>query len=165
MLVANPLNVNVTVRDHTPLAIKLGIEFSVVLFTVVINRTLFIDFGSERLDEANVGVNTRLVIVIHAALVLVQTSEVLLEVKQLVLEDLVVTLTLSELVCLGHQLSDHSFLLGRSCSTRDSRCVNLRTADMVLNSSLACGSFNLSHVVARLLIWTFRAICPQWTSV
>ena len=157
------LNVDATVGDESPLTIQLGVELSVLLLAVVIDHALLIDLGSEGLDEADVGVNAGLVVLVHAALVLIEASKVLLEVHELVLKDLVVALACSELSGLGHQLGDHSFLLCGCSSARSS----IAMADLMLNPCLALSAFNLSDVVAGLLvaaIATLRAVCPQWTS-
>ena len=83
---------------------------------VVVNGALFIDLRSESLDEANVGVDTRLVVFVHPTLIFVESSEVLLQVHQLVLKQLVVSLSLSKAGSFLHQLCDHSFLLSGSPS-------------------------------------------------
>ena len=51
------LNINIAVGNECPLAVKFRVELGILPLTVVIDRPLLIDFGSESLDEADVGVN------------------------------------------------------------------------------------------------------------
>ncbi len=63
------------------------------------------------MDKTDVGVDSRLVILIHASFVFIQATEILLHVHQLVLQDLIVTLSLPKISCFFHKLGDHTLLL------------------------------------------------------
>ena len=117
---------------------------------IVVNSALFIDLRSESLDEANVGIDTRLVVFIHPALIFVESSEVLLQVHQLVLKQLVVSLSLSEAGSFLHQLCDHSFLLSRSPSTAATSAVSVGVAYDSL--SLIRGCFMMLHYLLRVRV-------------
>ena len=79
------------------LAIELSVEVSVLLLSVDEQVPLIIDLLSKGRDHANVGLDTTLVVVLHAPLVVRYSVEVLLEVQQLLLQLLVFTLSLSQL--------------------------------------------------------------------
>ena len=101
-LVSESLDFNISIRNLSPLSIELCIQIGVLLFSFVINLPLFIDLGSEGLDEANVAINTTLVVLIHSALVFVESPKVLFHVQKLVLKGSVVPLSLAKLSCFLH---------------------------------------------------------------
>jgi hypothetical protein len=55
--VLDSLNINIAIGNECPLTVKFRVELSILPLTVVIDRPLFIDFGSESLDEADVGID------------------------------------------------------------------------------------------------------------
>ena len=105
------LDVDVSVLDERPLTIKFSIELGILAFSIIVDCSLFINFCSQRLDKANIGVYSSLVIFIHPSLFFVEATKVLLEVQQLVLKDLVVALALPEIICFLHELGDYPLLL------------------------------------------------------
>ena len=115
-LMIDPLDVHVTVGDELPLPVELLVQLSVLTLPVVVDRALFVHFGSKGLDEANVGIDTRLVVLVHASLVFVEPTEILLHVHKLVLEGLVVALFLAQIGRFLHELGDHALLFGGSSS-------------------------------------------------
>ena len=124
LLVLDSLDVDVSVSDQLSLTVELCVEFSVLSFAIVIDCPLLVNLGPQRLNEPNVSVDSGLVVLIHAALVFVKTSEVLLQVHQLVLKHLVVTLTLAEVCRLFHELCDETLLLsGLACTVRSTDAV------------------------------------------
>ena len=52
------LDVNITVTDQSALPVKLGIELRILTLAIVVDLSLFIDLGPERLNEADVCVDT-----------------------------------------------------------------------------------------------------------
>jgi hypothetical protein len=61
---------------------------------------LFIYFAPESLDEPDVGLYSALVVFVHAASVLVESTKLSFEGKELVLQSPVVTFFLSEILSL-----------------------------------------------------------------
>ena len=96
------LNFDVTIRNLGPLPVKLCIQIGVLLFSFVIDLPLLVDFGPESLDKADVAIDTTLVVLVHSTLVLVESSEVLFHVEELVLEGPVVSLSLAQFCCFLH---------------------------------------------------------------
>lgn len=150
------LDIDIAVANELPLSVKFSVELSVLALAVVVDSTLLVDFRSERLDETNVRINTRLVIFVHSTFVLVETAKVLLQVHQLVLELLIVSLSCSQLRRFFHQLSDHTFLLSRLGCARGRDC-----------GGISGGGHDLRHVVSRAVesftITALRAVGPQRT--
>ena len=58
LLMFYSLDVNIAVADQSALPVKLGIELRILALAVVVDLSLFIDLGPERLDEADVCVDT-----------------------------------------------------------------------------------------------------------
>jgi hypothetical protein len=56
-----------------------------LLLAIVVNATLFIDFGPQILDETDVSINSAFVVFVHAAFVLIESAKVLLHAQQSVL--------------------------------------------------------------------------------
>lgn len=81
LLVLDALDVDVAIRNKLSLSIELGVEFSVLSLAVVVDGALLVNLSPKGLDEANIGVDARLVIFIHPPFVFVQPTEVLLQVK------------------------------------------------------------------------------------
>ena len=52
------LDVNIAVADQSALPVKLGIELRILALAVVVDLSLFINLGPERLDEADVCIDT-----------------------------------------------------------------------------------------------------------
>ena len=78
LLVFHSLNVNVAVTDQSSLPVKFGIQLRILALAVVVNLALLIDLRSERLDESDVRIDSRLVVLVHSPLVFIQTAEILL---------------------------------------------------------------------------------------
>jgi len=57
-LVLHALDVDVTIRNQSPLSVQFSVQLSVLAFAVVVDGTLFVDFGSKGLDKTDVGVDT-----------------------------------------------------------------------------------------------------------
>ena len=76
------------------------------------NVPLLVNVGTQSLNEPNVTLHTRLVVVVHSSFLFSQASERLLKVQQLVLKSPVVPLLLSKILCLLTQLSDEALLVG-----------------------------------------------------
>ena len=139
------LNINIPVTDQGTLPVKLGIKLRVLALAVIVNLSLFIDLGPERLDESYVSIDSRLVVLVHPPLFFIQTAEILFQVHQLVLQLLVVALSLAQICCFFHKLGNHAFFLGRCPSAITSGPVrHLMTHGY---SALFCGLIDLSNVV------------------
>jgi len=80
LLVLDSLNVDVAIGDQSPLPVQLRVKLGILALAVVIDGALLVHLGSQCLDEADVGIYTRLVIFIHASLFLVQPPKVLLHI-------------------------------------------------------------------------------------
>ena len=74
----NSLDVNVTLGNELALAVELCVQLSVLSFAIVVDRSLLVNFSSKGLDETNVGIYTRLVVLIHASLFFIKATEGLL---------------------------------------------------------------------------------------
>ena len=83
-----------TVQDVL-LGIEFGVQVCVLLLPVDQEVLLIIDFLAESRDHVDVHLDTRLVVVLHAPFLVSDSVEVLLEGKELVLKQLVLTLLLS----------------------------------------------------------------------
>ena len=84
---------------------------------IFVDLSLFIDLGPERLDEADVRIDTRLVVLVHPPLFFVEAAKILLHIHQLILQLLVVTLSLTQICGLFHKLCNHAFFFRRrSCA-------------------------------------------------
>ena len=81
LLVLDALDVDIAIRNKLSLSVELGVEFSVLSLAVVVDGALLVNLSPKGLDEANIGVDARLVIFIHPPFVFVQPTEVLLQVK------------------------------------------------------------------------------------
>ena len=122
--VLHTLDVHVAVADELALAVQLRVELGVLPLAVVVDRALLVDLGAQRLDEADVCIDSRLVVLVHPALLFVEAAEILLQVDQLVLQRLVIALALPQIGRLLHQLRNHALLFGRlGCTTAGSSCV------------------------------------------
>ena len=78
LFVLDTLDVDVAICNELPLTVKLCVQFSILTFTVVVNRPLFVNFGPKSLNEPDIGVDSGLVVLIHAAFVFIEATEVLL---------------------------------------------------------------------------------------
>ena len=96
------LDVDIAVANKLSLAVQLRVELRILPLAIVVNCALFIDFGAESLDESNVGIDARLVVLVHAPLVFVKAAKILLQVHQLILQRLVVTLALTKFCSFLH---------------------------------------------------------------
>ena len=114
----HPLDVDVSLGDESPLSIKFCIELSVLSLSLIVNLFLLVNLGPQSLDEADVAIDSGLVVLIHPSFVFVETAEILLQVQQLILKTVVVPFALSQLSCLGHELGDETLLLGGSSTAR-----------------------------------------------
>ena len=72
---------------------------------------MVINLLSQGGDHVNVDLDTGLVVILHAALLISDAVEVLLEGKKLVLEELVLSFPSSEVHGLSSKLSDKSILV------------------------------------------------------
>jgi hypothetical protein len=92
--------------------ILLGVEFSVqigiLLLPVNEKALLIIDFLSQSRDHVDVDLNPTLVVVLHSSLLIGHSVEVLLQGEQLILQQFVFSLPLSELHGFSSQLSNES---------------------------------------------------------
>lgn len=79
------LDIDVAVGDLSPLSIELSIQIGVLFFAIVVNLSLFVNFGPQSLDEADVAIDPTLVVFVHSAFVFIQTAKVLFQVEKLVL--------------------------------------------------------------------------------
>ena len=123
-LVLHTLDVHVTVADLLALAVQLRVELGILPLAVVVDRALLVDLGAQRLDEADVCIDSRLVVLVHPALLFVEAAKILLQVNQLILQRLVIALALPQFGRLLHKLCDHALLFGwLGCTTAGSSCV------------------------------------------
>ncbi len=109
-----PLDVDVPLRYQISLPVELRVQLSILSLPLVVCVSLFVHLCSEGLDETDIAIYSGFVVLIHAALVLVQSTEILLQIQKLVLQAVVVSLLCSQLGCLGHKLGDKSLLLAGS---------------------------------------------------
>ena len=104
-------NLGVATVENVLLAIELGIEVSILLLAVDEEMLLVIDLLTEGRDHVDVDLDTALVVILHASLLVGDAVEVLLKGKQLILQHLVLALLGSEVHGLSAQLSDKSVLV------------------------------------------------------
>jgi hypothetical protein len=88
------------------LGVKLGIEVSVLLLSIDEEVLLVINLLSQSGDHIDVDLNTRLVVVLHAALFISDTVEVLLQTEELILEKLVFSFSGTKVHGLSSELSN-----------------------------------------------------------
>lgn len=93
------------------LSVELCIEVSVLLLSVDEQTLLIIDLLSQGRDHIDVYLNSTLVVIFHSSLFIGNSVEVLLQGEELILKQLVFSLSLSELHGLGSQLSDESIFV------------------------------------------------------
>ena len=103
-------NLNCSVLDGGSLTVQFAIQIAILLSALVISRLLFVNFYSKGLDEAEVCVGPRLVIVLHLTFFFGKVRERLLERLQLVLKCTVVTLSGAEVLSLFAELQDEAVL-------------------------------------------------------
>ena len=111
------LDVNVSVRDECPLSIQFSVQLSVLAFALIVDRLLLINLCTQGLDETDVTINSSLVVFIHPAFVFVEAAKVLLQIQQLILQCMVVSLSLSEFSSLSHELCNKSLFLSLRSTT------------------------------------------------
>ena len=177
----DPLNVDVAVADELALPVQLRVQLGVLALAVVVDGALLVDLGAQRLDEADVGVHSRLVVLIHSALLFVETTEILLQIDELVLQRLVIALALSQLGRFFHQLRNHALFFGRLSCARASCCGVVRCGlcgSVLLSLLLLVCCFLLLGLLVDLgdvvlLYWgsivrlcsSFRAVGAEWARV
>ena len=93
------------------LRVELSEEVGVLLLAVNQQVLLIVDLLSQGRDHVDVDFDAALIVVLHAALLVGDAVEVLLEGKQLVLEELVLALSLTQLHGLGTKLSYEAVLV------------------------------------------------------
>ena len=69
--VLHALDVDVTLTDELPLTVELAVELGVLTFAIIVDSPLLVNLRSERLYETNVGIDTRFVVFVHPALILI----------------------------------------------------------------------------------------------
>jgi len=101
-------DLGVSVVQRLLLTVQLGVKVSILLFAIDEKVSLIIDFLSESGDHADVGLDARFIIILHASLFIGYSVEILLQVQELVLEGLVLPLSVSQLVGFLSQLCNKS---------------------------------------------------------
>ena len=109
---SDSLNVDVSLADELALSVELRVELGVLAFAIVIDRALLVNLRSQSLNESDASINARLVVLVHASLVFVESTEILFKVQQLVLEGFVISLSSAKICCLAHKLRNHTFFFG-----------------------------------------------------
>ena len=97
------------------LAIQLSVEVSILLLPVDQEVLLVIYLLPESTDHVDVSFNSALVVVLCAPLLICDSVEVLLQVEELLLQVLVLSLALSQVHGFLPQLSDKPIFMILSC--------------------------------------------------
>lgn len=106
-----PGNFDVPVVEAVLLAIELGVEIGVLLFSIDEEVLLVINLLSQGLDHIDVNFYSASIILFHSSLVIGYPVEVLLEREQLVLEVLILPLSSSQVHGLLTELGHKSVLV------------------------------------------------------
>ena len=104
-------DLGVSAVEDVLLRVELSVQIGVLLFAVDQQVLLIIDFLAEGADHVDIGLDTTFVVVLHAALLVGDAVEVLLESEQLVLEELVLALSGPEFHGLSAELGDQTILV------------------------------------------------------
>ena len=93
------------------MSVQLSVQLSILSLPLVVDVFLFIYLGSQGLYETKIAIDSGLVVFIHPSLILIESAKVLLQIEQLILQGVIVSLPLSKFGCLRHQLGYEAFLL------------------------------------------------------
>lgn len=104
-------DLRVSAVEDVLLCIELSVQIGILLLAVDQKVLLVIDLLAESADHVDVALDTTFVVVLHAALLVGDAVEVLLEGEQLVLEELVFALSGAEFLSLCTQLGDQPILV------------------------------------------------------
>jgi hypothetical protein len=82
---AAPLVFEAPVSNELPVMIQFPVQVGVLASAILVYSFLLIHFTSESLDEADVRLNSALVIIVHATSVFIQSTKLSLKSQELVL--------------------------------------------------------------------------------